>query len=62
VSSCTRAWLNLGEPQREPVQGEHGLDVPAMRVRLAGVSQIDDLTFHADSWFFAPAGRDDLPV
>jgi hypothetical protein len=31
-------------------------------VGLAGESQVDDLAFHAESGFFAPASRDDLAV
>src|SRR5208282_5721526 len=42
-----RARLGVGDPQREAVRGEHGLDVPAVRVRLPGVPQVDDLAFHA---------------
>jgi len=57
-----RARLGGRDPQREAVRGEHGLDVAAMAVRLAGVPQVDDLAFYADSWFFAPVTGDDLPV
>src|SRR5215468_3648810 len=57
-----RAGFGGRDPQREPARGEHGLDVAAVGVCLPGVPQVDDLAFHADGGFFAPVGRDDLPV
>ena len=55
-----RAGLGIGDPQREPARGQDGLDAAAVAVGLAGVPQVDDLAFHADSGFFAPVGRDDV--
>ncbi len=49
-----RAGLGFRDPQREPVRGEDGLDVAAVGVRLAGVPQVKDLAFDADSRCFAP--------
>jgi hypothetical protein len=34
-----RAWLDLRDPQREPVRGQHGLDVAAGGVRQAAADE-----------------------
>jgi hypothetical protein len=57
-----RAGFRLRDPQREPVRGEHRLDVAAVSMRLARVPQVDDLAANADDWFLAPVAWDDLPV
>src|SRR6266536_4094622 len=43
-----RAGLHVRNPQREPVGGEHRLDVAAVGMGLAGVPQVNDIAFHAD--------------
>ena len=48
-----RAGLDLPDPQREPIGGEHRLDVAAAGAGLAGIPQVDGLVLGADGW---PAG------
>ncbi len=57
-----RAGLHVRNPQREPVGGEHRLDVAAVGMGLAGVPQVNDIAFHADGLLLAPVGGDDRTV
>jgi hypothetical protein len=54
-----RSRLNPGDPQREPVRRHDRLDVAAVRMRLAGVPHVDELTLDAEGLLAAPVLRDD---
>jgi hypothetical protein len=55
-------WLGGAGPEREPVRAHHGLHVPAVAVRLAGVPGVDLLALHASRGLGAVIRFEDLAV
>ena len=56
-----RAGLGLRDPQREPVRGDDRLNVGAVRVRLAGLPQVDDLAADSDGLRYRPTILEETP-
>jgi len=57
-----RPGFHIGDPQRESIGGEDGLNVAAVGVRLARIPQVDDLALDADGRLFAPVAGDDRAI